>query len=105
MRFIVGDHVFLSVSPTRGVMRFERNGKLNPQYIAPFEILRAVGEMAYELALPLDFATVHPVFYVSLLKKCIGDPAVIVPIQSIDVQKSLSYKEIPFKILDSRLVD
>ncbi|KAF3640843.1 putative uroporphyrinogen decarboxylase, chloroplastic-like [Capsicum annuum] len=47
-----------------------------------------------------DRASVHPVFHVSLLKKCIGDPTVVVPIQRIDVQNSLSYEEILVKILN-----
>ncbi|KAF3668853.1 hypothetical protein FXO38_07899 [Capsicum annuum] len=57
-------------------------------------------EVAYELELPSDLASVHPVFHVSLLKKCIGDPAVVVPIQSINIHNSLSYEENPIEILD-----
>ena len=67
MRFFVGDRVFLRVSPMKGVMRFGRQGKLSPRYIRPFEILRTVGEVAYELALPPAFSAIHPVFHVSML--------------------------------------
>ncbi|KAF3614955.1 putative uroporphyrinogen decarboxylase, chloroplastic-like [Capsicum annuum] len=52
------------------------------------------------LKLPSDLASVHPVFHVSLLTKCIGDPEVVVPIEGIDVQNNLAYKEIPFEILN-----
>ena len=68
LRFSVGDRVFLRVSPMKGVMRFGRRGKLSPRYIGPFEILRTVGEVAYELALPPAFSAIHPVFHVSMLR-------------------------------------
>ena len=41
--FNVGDHVFLRVSPWKGVTRFGKRGKLNPRFIGPFEILDRVG--------------------------------------------------------------
>ncbi|KAF3682913.1 ATP-dependent DNA helicase DDM1 [Capsicum annuum] len=84
----------------KGVKRFVKKGKLSPRYVGPFRILCRSGKIAYELELPSDQASVHPVFHVSLLKKCIGDPEVVVPIQSIDIQNSLSSEEIPVEILD-----
>ena len=51
LEFAVGDHVFLKVSPMKGVMRFGKKGQLSPRYIDPFEIIGRVGVMAYELAL------------------------------------------------------
>jgi hypothetical protein len=38
LQFEVGDHVYLKVSPTKGVQRFGINGKLAPSYIGPYEI-------------------------------------------------------------------
>ncbi|XP_047253703.1 uncharacterized protein LOC124887830 [Capsicum annuum] len=63
LSFRVGDRVFLRVSPMKGVMRFERKGKLSPRYIGPFEILQRVGEVAYVLALRPAFSGIHPVFH------------------------------------------
>ncbi|KAF3658656.1 hypothetical protein FXO37_14318 [Capsicum annuum] len=59
--------------------------------------------VAYEFELPSDLALVHPVFHVSLLKKCIGDPAVVIPIEGIDVQISHSYEEVQVKTLDHQV--
>ncbi|XP_074569515.1 uncharacterized protein LOC141826166 [Curcuma longa] len=59
LEFSVGDHVFLCVSPTKGVKRFGLRGKLAPRYIRPFEILERIGEVAYHLALPPTLASVH----------------------------------------------
>ena len=38
LEFIVGDHVYLKVSPMKGVHRFGIRGKLAPRYVGPFQI-------------------------------------------------------------------
>ncbi|KAL0537646.1 hypothetical protein IC582_026629 [Cucumis melo] len=43
LEFEVGDEVFLKVAPMRGVLRFERRGKLSPRFVGPFEILERIG--------------------------------------------------------------
>ena len=54
--FQVDDWVFLKVSPMKGIMRFGKKGKLSPCYIGPYRILRRIGQLAYELELPPEFA-------------------------------------------------
>ena len=71
--FMEGEQVLLKVSPMKGVMRFGKRGKLSLRYIGPFEVLKRVGEVAYELALPPGLSGVHPVFHVSMLKRYHGD--------------------------------
>ena len=66
--FMEGEQVLLKVSPMKGVMRFGKQGKLSPRYIGPFEVLKRLGDVAYELALPPGLSGVHPVFHVSMLK-------------------------------------
>lgn len=66
LEFSVGDHVFLKLSPTKGVMRF---GKLSPRYIDPFEILECISQVAYKLALPPHLSSIHNFFNVSMLCK------------------------------------
>ena len=62
-----------------------------------------VGKVAYELRLPSDLALVHPIFHVSMLKKCIGDPVSIFPIEGSGVDESLSYEQVPVEILDRQV--
>ena len=49
----MGDHVFLRISPTKGVMRFGFRGKLSPRFVGPFEVLERMGKVAYRLAFHL----------------------------------------------------
>ena len=70
----------------KGVMRFEKKGRLSPRYVGPYKILKRIGKVAYELELPAKLTALHPVFHISLLKKCMGDPASIVPLESLVVK-------------------
>ena len=45
MKFNVGDHLYLRVSPTKCVQRFGIKGKLAPRYIGPYEIIEECGSM------------------------------------------------------------
>ena len=74
----MGDHVFLKVMPKRGVIRFDKRGKLSPRYIGSFEVLEKVGIGSYLLALPPSLSSVHNVFHVSMLRKYTPDSTHIV---------------------------
>ena len=65
LEFAVGDHVFLKILPTRGVIRFGCSGKMSPRYIGPFDIIERVREVAYRVALPPVLDGVHDVFHIS----------------------------------------
>nr|GFB44277.1 putative reverse transcriptase domain-containing protein [Tanacetum cinerariifolium] len=73
MEFQVGDKVMLKVSPWKGVVRFGKQGKLNPRYVVPFKVLERIGDVAYKLDLPEELSRVHNTFHVSNLKKCHAD--------------------------------
>ncbi|WMV49795.1 hypothetical protein MTR67_043180 [Solanum verrucosum] len=87
----------------KGVMWFGKKGKLSPRYVGPYRISKRIGKVAYELELPQELATVHLVFHVSMLKKCMGDPSLIIPTEDIGIKDSLSYEEIPVQILDRQV--
>ncbi|GKE99663.1 putative reverse transcriptase domain-containing protein, partial [Tanacetum coccineum] len=59
LEFQVGDKVMLKVSPWKGVIRFGKQGKLNPSYIGPFKIIVKVRTVAYRLELPKKLSRVH----------------------------------------------
>ncbi|XP_070012832.1 uncharacterized protein [Nicotiana sylvestris] len=91
--FTIGDKVFLRVSPMKGVMRFGKRGKLSPRFIGPYEILDRVGAVAYRLALPPELSFIHPVFHVSMLRKCISDSSQVLEAPTIPFDEKLSYEE------------
>ena len=39
LEFQIGDHVFLRVTPQKGILQFGKRGKLASRYIGPFKIL------------------------------------------------------------------
>ena len=84
----------------KGVMRFGRKGKLSLRYIRPYRISKRVGNVAYIFELPQELEAVHPVFHISLLKECLGDPSLIVPTENFGIKDNLSYEEVSVQIFD-----
>ncbi|XP_070050578.1 uncharacterized protein [Nicotiana tomentosiformis] len=103
LEFQVDDWVFLKVSPMKDIMRFDKKGKLSPRYIGPYKIIRIVVQVAYELDLPSKLESVHPVFHVSMLRRCIGDPSKVIPVDDAQVTEQLPYEEAPIAILDRQV--
>ena len=101
LTFSVGDHVYLKVSPMRGIRRFNVKGKLAPRYVGPFKVLERKGEVAYRLELPTSLSGVHDVFHISQLKRCLRVPEEQAPLDGVDVQEDLTYTEHPVKILET----
>ncbi|XP_070017573.1 uncharacterized protein [Nicotiana sylvestris] len=62
-----------------------------------------VAEVAYELELPSELEFIHPVFHISMIRKCIGDPSRVVSIKDVQVTEDLSYEEVPVAILDRQV--
>ncbi|TYK03544.1 retrotransposon protein, putative, Ty3-gypsy subclass [Cucumis melo var. makuwa] len=72
LEFDVGDMVFLKVAPMKGVLRFEKKGKLSP---------------------------LHDVFHVSMLRKYFTDPTHVVDFEPLEINENLRYEEQPVEIL------
>ena len=102
LEFEVGYHVFLKVMPKRGVVRFDKRGKLSPRFIGPFEILERVGTIAYRLALSPNMSGVHEVFHVSMLLKYTPDPSHVMDWGEIEADTDGTFEEGPVCIMDSR---
>ncbi|GKE57315.1 putative reverse transcriptase domain-containing protein [Tanacetum coccineum] len=100
MEFQVRDMVMLKVSPWKGVIRFSKQGKLNPRYIGPFKILAKVGIVAYRLELPSQLSHVHSTFHVSNLKKCYADEQLAISLDEIHIDDKLNFIEEPVEIMD-----
>ena len=86
----------------RGVVKFDKRGKLSPRFIGPLEILERIGTVAYWLALPPNMSGVHEVFHVSMLRKYTPDPAHVVDWGQIEVDTDGTFEEGQVCILDSR---
>ena len=98
----MGDHVFIKVSPLKGVMRFGKTNKLSPRFVGPFEILEKIGSVAYRVALPPALSKIHNVFHISNLRKYVPNSKHVIEYEPLQIQENLSYEEIPIKILDRK---
>ncbi|RZB91729.1 Transposon Tf2-6 polyprotein [Glycine soja] len=98
LEFEAGDHVFLRVTPWTRVGRALKSQKLTPHFISPFQILKRVGPVAYQIALPPSLSSLHSVFHVSQLHKYIHDPSHVVNLDVVQVKDNLSYETLPLRI-------
>ncbi|GJW39669.1 putative reverse transcriptase domain-containing protein [Tanacetum coccineum] len=96
----VGDKVMLKVSPWKGVVRFGKQGKLNPRYVGPFKVLAKFGAIVYKLELPQELSRVHNTFHVSNLKKCYADKPLVVLLDGLYIDDKLHLIEEPVEIMD-----
>ncbi|KAD4586599.1 hypothetical protein E3N88_24200 [Mikania micrantha] len=103
LEFQMGDRVLLKVSPWKGVIRFGKLGKLNPRYIGPFEITKRISPVTYELQLPQELSSVHNVFHVSNLKKCLSNETLAIPLEEIQIDEQLHFVEEPVEIMDREI--
>lgn len=104
LEFEVKDWVYLKVAPTKGVIyEIWEEKKFIPRYISPYQIIKRIGDVPYELELTLELAAIYPIFHILMLKKCFGDPSLVVSAKSVGVKDNLSNKEIRIQILDYQI--
>nr|GEW97693.1 putative reverse transcriptase domain-containing protein [Tanacetum cinerariifolium] len=100
MEFQVRDKVMLKVSPWKGVVRFSKQGKLNPRYVGPFKVVARFRSIAYKLELLEELSRVHNTFHVSNLKKCYANEPLAVPLDGLHFDDKLQFVEEPIEIMD-----
>ena len=103
LEFEEGEHVFLRVTPMTGVGRVIKSRKLTPKFIGPYQILRRIGPVAYQIALPPFLSNLHNVFHVSQLRKYISDPSHVIEPDTVQLKENLTYETLPVKIEDRRV--
>jgi hypothetical protein len=102
LEFEVGDHVYLRVSPMKGLKRFGMKGKLALRYIRPFPIMENCGLVAYKLDLPPSLARVHGIFHMSQLKTCLKALMHVVHPVVTPLEADMTYPEHSTMILDQK---
>ncbi|XP_017407708.1 uncharacterized protein LOC108320705 [Vigna angularis] len=102
LEFAVGDHVFLRVTPTTGVGRVIRARKLSPRYLGPYQILRRIRPVAYEIVMSPRLANLHPVFHVYQLRKYVSDPSHVLEVENVQVREDFSVEAQPVRIEESQ---
>ncbi|XP_070032358.1 uncharacterized protein [Nicotiana tomentosiformis] len=100
---MVGEKVLLKVSPMKGIMKFGKRGKLSPRFIVPFEVLRRVGKVDYELALPPSLSGVHPAFHVSMLRGYHADRSHVLDYSTVQLDESMGYDKEQVAIVDRQV--
>ncbi|GKF75157.1 hypothetical protein Tco_0224601 [Tanacetum coccineum] len=65
--------------------------------------IRDVNRYSLRLRLPEELNSVHDTFHVSNLKKCLSDANLHVPLDEIQVDKTLRFVEEPVEIMDQEI--
>ncbi|KAD5508133.1 hypothetical protein E3N88_15836 [Mikania micrantha] len=64
------------------------------------KITKRIGPVAYELNLPVELSSVHNVFHISNLKKCLSDETLVIPFEEIQIVEQLNFIDEPVEIMD-----
>ncbi len=83
-------------------LALRRNIKLTSRFYGPFRILARIGPVAYRLQL-LEESKIHPVFYVSLLKRGTTSVDQVSPTVPLVGEEGQLLAQ-PEKVLDRRVV-
>ncbi|XP_016192268.1 uncharacterized protein LOC107633145 [Arachis ipaensis] len=75
--------------------------KLNLRYIGPFKVLKRVGLVAYQIALPPCLSNLHDVFHVSQLCKYTSDAAHVFEPELVELKENLTFQVTLVRIDDT----
>ncbi|GKF86321.1 hypothetical protein Tco_0254148 [Tanacetum coccineum] len=63
-------------------------------------IIERIGPVAYRLELPEKLCSIHNMFHVSNLKKCLAVENLVIPLKEIQLYDKLHFIEAPVEIMD-----
>ncbi|XP_071714444.1 uncharacterized protein [Rutidosis leptorrhynchoides] len=102
--FLVGELVYLKISPWKGVIRFGKRGKLSSRYIGHFRVWKVVNDQTVVSDLPPELSGIYDTFNVCYLRKCkVDDESQILPLQDLKVDMNKKLVEEPIKLLDRKV--
>lgn len=71
LEFNLDDWIYLNVSPMKGMVWFDKKGKLSPRYLRPYQILKRASKMAYVLEFPIgNKYSSSGVLYINVAEVC-----------------------------------
>lgn len=94
------DHVLLKFTPRFRLKGHFMTKKLGLGYIGPYQIIRRVGGVEYQLALPPSLFRLHDVFHISQLRKFVPDPFQPILSEMIEVAVDLTFQPQPACIIN-----
>nr|KYP39704.1 Retrotransposable element Tf2 [Cajanus cajan] len=103
LKFQESDHVFLKFTPTTSIGRVMKSNKLTPRFIGPYQILRKIGPITYQISLPPFLSNLHNVFYVSQLRKYIYDPSHVIMFDIVQLKDNLTFETMFVQNEDRRI--
>ena len=74
--------------------------KLTPCFVGPFEIIKKVGDVVYQIVLPSSFWNLHDVFHLSQLRKYVYDSSHVIQVDDLEVHDNLTLETWPVRIED-----
>jgi len=100
LEFQEGDHMFLRATLLMGVSRDLKSNKFTPRFIGPYQIIKRVREVAYQVDLPSSLSNLHSIFHVIELRKYVPDPSHIIQKDEVQVRDNLTVEALSLRIED-----
>ncbi|GJX18217.1 putative reverse transcriptase domain-containing protein [Tanacetum coccineum] len=94
---------YYHLTPRKGILQSENDGKLNPRYIGPFKILERISPVAYRLERPEELSSIHNTFHISNLKKCLSNESLVIPMKELQLDDKINFVEEPVEVMDREI--
>lgn len=87
----------------KGVIRFERKGKLALRCIRPFKILQKFRNVFYKVDLYISIEKIYLVFYFFMLRKLVSSPHKVLSELNLEIIRDLTYVKQPVSAVDTQI--